>query len=76
MPCDYIVNFPLCFQELCFGFFDISLQLGKEILDVLFMWNLNGLAGVNQRLLVKAPEPRGLFANVWLPTVYWGTRIP
>lgn len=52
-------------------------QLGREILDVLFIWNLNGLAGVNKRLLVKTSEPRGLFANVWLQwTVYWRTRIP
>jgi len=37
MPFDCILNFPLCFQELCFGFFDISLELGREILDVLFI---------------------------------------
>lgn len=64
MSCECIVKFPLYFQGLHFGFFDFSLQLGREILDVLFIQNLNGLIGVNKSLLVKAHKPKGLFANV------------
>lgn len=58
MSCECIVKFPLYFQGLHFGFFDFSLQLGREILDVLFIQNLNGLIGVNKSLSKSSQAQR------------------